>query len=76
MNVDAAWRSQRSSLAVVVRDMEGKIRLLASKVCFCESLFEAEVKMLEWVSGLIKEKRWRKIVWSSYALIMVNEIKS
>lgn len=56
--------------------MEGKIRLLASKVCFCESLFEAEVKMLEWVSGLIKEKRWRKIVWSSYALIMVNEIKS
>lgn len=38
--------------------------------------FDAEFKVLEWASGLIEEKGWGNIMWSSDALMVVKEINA
>lgn len=46
VNLDATSRNQMTSLAMVVRNKEEKIQLLASKLCVCENHFAAKVKLL------------------------------
>ncbi|KAF3444745.1 hypothetical protein FNV43_RR14438 [Rhamnella rubrinervis] len=76
INVDAAFCEGNAALALIMRNEQGRVLYLASKLVTAASSYEAELKALEWGFGLASENNWSKICWSSDALVVVNEILS
>lgn len=62
------------ALACVARDYRGNIVFVASKLCNCNSVYEAEVAAADWASAIAEKKKWNFILWSSDAEVVVKAI--
>lgn len=62
------------ALAMVVRNDQGKLLYMASKLTSGPSAFSAEVKAPVWASAFAKEANWRNVIWSSDAKEVVHDV--
>lgn len=76
INIDAAFKGNKAALGVVVRDNHGCVKLLANKLSPCESATVAELKAIEWSMALAEENGWDRVMWSSDAKFIIQDINS
>lgn len=76
VNCDTAWVNGKATMAMVVWDEDGLLVMACSKVSSASSAYEAEMKTVEWAVTSAARKPWNKLMFSSSALTVVNEMKS
>ncbi|KAF3451215.1 hypothetical protein FNV43_RR07308 [Rhamnella rubrinervis] len=67
VNVDAAFLDGRATAAMVVRNDQGHLLYLASKLYECVSPFAAEVEALGWAMEYANQCGWRRVGWETDA---------
>ncbi|KAF3432245.1 hypothetical protein FNV43_RR26984 [Rhamnella rubrinervis] len=67
VNVDAAFVGGQATTSLVVRDDQGHLLFLASKLISCVSPFMAEVEALWWAVGYVTQCGWRDVEWETDA---------
>ncbi|KAF3438471.1 hypothetical protein FNV43_RR21233 [Rhamnella rubrinervis] len=73
-NIDAAFKEGAAALALVVRDEQGQVVFLASKLDRATSAMEAELKALVWALQLARVEPWQQVIWSSDVKNIVSEV--
>lgn len=63
-----------TTLAMIVRNEKGNLLYLSSNLMSCDSPFDAELQVLEWVSDFAYSCGWRNIVWEVDAKEVVKEV--
>lgn len=76
INVDAAFSKGVTSIACIVRDEDGLLVMAEARISQAPSAFIAELMALHWAFLLARSKEWRKVIFSSDALMVVQEIFS
>ncbi|KAF3443706.1 hypothetical protein FNV43_RR13396 [Rhamnella rubrinervis] len=76
INTDATVGSDKITLSMIVRDVRGKLVFLASSLYDVLPPYLAEMKALEWATGLATQKNWTKVFWFSDSQYLVQEINS
>ncbi|KAF3434351.1 hypothetical protein FNV43_RR25454 [Rhamnella rubrinervis] len=66
-NVDAAFDVGQAAVAMVVRNDQGYLLYLASKLLKCVSSFVAEVEVLRWAVEYAEQCAWRRVEWETDA---------
>lgn len=61
---------------MVVRDCTGHAAFIKSALVTASCAYEAETRALEWAVKVASSLGWEKIIWSSGALKVVEEILS
>ncbi|KAF3434402.1 hypothetical protein FNV43_RR25505 [Rhamnella rubrinervis] len=65
MNVDAAYVAGQAAAAMVVRNDQGQLLYLATKLLKCGSSFVAEVEALRWAAEYADQCARRRVEWET-----------
>ncbi|KAF3457990.1 hypothetical protein FNV43_RR02652 [Rhamnella rubrinervis] len=76
VNVDAAYVDGRAAAALVIRNDQGHLLYLASKLFKCVSPFVAEVEALCWAADYVETCAWRMIEWETDAKDVETAVKA
>lgn len=76
VNCDAAFRSRKVAVAMVIRDDLGLLVEAYTDIIGCSSAFEAEAKVVEWAVYYASSKEWKNLIFSFDAFVVVEEALS
>lgn len=76
INYYDAFKTDKATAAVVIRDDSAILVEAHTDSYTCNSVFEAEARVVEWAISLASSKEWKNFVFSSDALEVVEEALS